>query len=186
MKRWLVGLGALALAGAIPLVGGEPVRAQISEVRDTIVQAILRPEVKLTLGAEKQVITVDNKGGEVVAWEALEGNVTVQPGDVLRYTVDGANSGDVEAANLQITQPIPERTLYVLDSAESITPAEITYSIDGGETFVETPMISVTLPDGTIEQQPAPADAYTHITWRFSDALLSADAVKVSYQVGIQ
>ena len=186
MKRWFVGLGALALMGAIPLVGGEPVRAQISEVRDTIVQAILRPEVKLTLGAEKQVVTVDNKGGEVIAWESLEGSVTVQPGDVLRYTVDGANSGDVEATDLQITQPVPERTVYVLDSAESVTAAEMTYSIDGGETFVESPMIEVELPDGTVEQQPAPAEAYTHISWRLVDPLLSAEAVKVSYEVGIQ
>ena len=112
--------------------------------------------------------------------------MTVQPGDILRYTVDGANSGDIEATNLQITQPVPEQTVYVLGSAESVTAAEITYSIDGGETFVDSPMIEVELPDGTIEQQPAPAEIYTHIKWHFSDPLLSANAVKVSYQVGIQ
>ncbi|MEL6247390.1 MAG: hypothetical protein AAFY78_19505 [Cyanobacteria bacterium J06648_16] len=186
MKRWFIGLSALALVGAVPLVGSEPVRAQISEVTDAFVQAILRPEVKLTLGAEKQIITVDNKGGEVISWEALEGNVTVQPGDVLRYSVDGANSGDVEATNLQITQPIPERTTYLLGSTESMTAAQTTYSIDGGETFVEAPMVEVTLPDGTVQQQPAPAEAYTHISWQFDESLVSAETVKVSYQVSIQ
>ncbi|MEO0539804.1 MAG: hypothetical protein AAFZ80_02945 [Cyanobacteria bacterium P01_A01_bin.105] len=186
MKRWFIGLSALALMGTVPLVGGEPVRAQISDVKDAIVQAILRPEVKLTMGAEKQLITVDNKGGEVISWEALAGNVTVQPGDVLRYTVDGANSGDVEATNLQITQPVPERTTYILGSAESVTAAEITYSIDSGATFVAEPMVEVTLPDGTVEQRPAPAEAYTHVSWRFSDPLVSAETVKVSYNVGIQ
>ncbi len=186
MKRWFIGLGALALVGTLPVLGSEPVRAQISEVRDTVVQAILRPEVKLTLGAEKRMISVDNKGGEVVSWETLEGSVTVQPGDVLRYTVDGANSGDVEATNLQITQPIPDGTTFEIGSVESLTAAEVTYSIDGGETFVTTPTIEVEQPDGTIETQPAPAEAYTHINWRFTGPLLSADAVKVSYQVGIQ
>ncbi|MEM6351787.1 MAG: hypothetical protein AAF766_13595 [Cyanobacteria bacterium P01_D01_bin.14] len=186
MKRWFVGLGAIALAGILPILGSEPVRAQLGQVKETITEAILRPEVKLTLSAAKQVVTVDNKGGEVIDWEALEGQVQVQPGDVLRYTVDGANSGDVPAANLQIVQPVPEQTTYLLGSAKSLTAAAITYSIDSGATFVEAPMIEVVLPDGTVELQPAPAEAYTHVKWQFDDTLTAADAVEVAYQVRIQ
>ncbi len=184
MKRWFIGLSTLALVGAAPLLGGEPVRAQLFDVKDTIVESIFRPEVKLTLGAEKQVITLNEKGQEKLSWEVLEGRVTVHPGDVLRYTVDGANSGDVEAANLQITQPVPANTVYSLGSAKG--NAKITYSIDNGQSFVTEPMVEVVLPDNTVEQQPAPAEAYTHVKWSFDESLASATAVKVSYEVKVQ
>ncbi|MEM9805300.1 MAG: hypothetical protein AAF959_08460 [Cyanobacteria bacterium P01_D01_bin.56] len=184
MKRWFVGLSALALMGAAPLVGGEPVRAQLIEVKEAIVESIFRPEVKLTLGAEKQVVKKDAQGFETKTWDVLEGRVTVEPGDVLRYTVDGSNSGDVDAANLQITQPIPANTLYSIGSATGST--EITYSIDNGKSFVVQPMVEVPLPDGTVKLEPAPAEAYTHVQWSFGEALGSAENVKVSYEVTVQ
>ncbi|WP_246559603.1 hypothetical protein [Leptothoe kymatousa] len=160
--------------------------AQFQEVKEAIVQAVLRPEVKLTLSAEKQIVGLDKNGQEKISWEALEGKVTVQPGDVLRYTVDGANSSEVEAKGLSITQPVPTQTRYVLQSATTNSNADIVYSIDGGDSFVMAPMVEVTLPDGTVELQPAPADMYTHIQWNFSDDLASAQAVKASYNVQVK
>ncbi len=185
-NRLLLGLGAFALVGAVPLVGSQPVMAQLQEVKEAIVQAVMRPEVKLTLSAETQIIELDKNGQEKVSWEALEGEVTVQPGDVLRYTVDGANSGDVEAKGLSITQPVPSQTQYVLESAGTNNNAEIVYSIDGGQTFVAEPEIEVTLPDGNTEMQPAPAEMYTHIQWNFNDDLASARSVKAFYNVNVQ
>lgn len=180
-KRLLVGFGTLALVTAIPLIGGEPVLAQLQEVGEAIVEAIRRPEVKLTLEAEKKVVDAEEK----VSWKALKGKVKVQPGDTLRYTVSGKNSGDVEAENLVITQPIPQQTTYVLDSAANDNGAEITYSIDNGESFVTEPMVEVALPDDTIELQPAPAEAYTHVRWDFAQSLASAQEVDASYEVTI-
>ena len=185
MKRWIVGLSALAVAGIIPFISSEPVRAQIAEVTDAIVEAIRRPEVQLTLSAEKQILELDASGQEKVSWEQLEGRVKVQPGDVLRYSVDGANSGDAEATNLVITQPVPAQTTYILDSAIGNNGAELTYSIDNGQTFVAEPMIEVTLPDGTVELQPAPAETYTHVKWDFTDTLAAAETVKVTYEVTV-
>ncbi|MEM9161483.1 MAG: hypothetical protein AAGC54_00230 [Cyanobacteria bacterium P01_F01_bin.4] len=185
-KRLLIGLGALALLGAVPLVSSQPVLAQLQEVTETIVEAIRRPEVRLTLSAEKQIVELDKNGEEKISWEALEGKVQVNPGDVLRYSVDGANSGEVEAKGLAITQPVPNQTTYVLKSAQSDTSAETVYSIDGGQSFVAEPMIEVTLPDGTVELQPAPAEMYTHVQWNFGDDLASAEAVKVSYEVQVR
>lgn len=184
MKRWFVGLSALALMGAAPLVGGEPVRAQLLEVKEAIVESIFRPEVKLTLGAEKQVVKKDAQGVETKTWEVLAGRVTVEPGDILRYTVDGANSGDVDAANLQITQPVPANTLYSIGSATGSTT--ITYSIDNGKSFVAEPMVEVVQADGSVELEPAPAEAYTHVKWSFDESLGSAENVKVAYEVTVQ
>ncbi|MFG6099471.1 hypothetical protein SPB21_29780 [Leptothoe sp. ISB3NOV94-8A] len=185
-KRLFLGLSALALVGTVPFAMNQPVLAQLQDVTDAIVQAVLRPEVKLTLSAAKQVVELNSNGQETISWEALEGKVTVQPNDVLRYTVDGSNSGDVEAKGLSITQPIPAQTVYELSSAEVDGNAEIIYSIDGGESFVAEPMVEVTLPDGTVEEQPAPADMYTHVQWNFSDDLASAQAVKAFYNVKVQ
>ncbi|MDV3348524.1 hypothetical protein QGP82_07480 [Leptothoe sp. LEGE 181152] len=185
-KRLFLGLSALALVGTVPFAMNQPVLAQLQDVTDAIVQAVLRPEVKLTLSAAKQVVELNSNGQETISWEALEGKVTVQPNDVLRYTVDGSNSGDVEAKGLSITQPIPAQTVYELRSAEVDGNAEIIYSIDGGESFVAEPMVEVTLPDGTVEEQPAPADMYTHVQWNFSDDLASAQAVKAFYNVKVQ
>ena len=185
-KRLLLGLGAFALVGAVPFVTNQPVLAQLQEVKEVIAQAVLRPEVKLTLSAEKQIVELDAKGEEKIFWESLEGKVTVQPGEVLRYTVDGANSGDVEAKGLSVTQPVPDGTSYVLESAQTDSSAEIVYSIDGGQNFVAEPEIEVTLPDGTVELQPAPAEMYTHIQWNFGEDLASAQAVKAFYNVKVK
>ena len=185
-KRFLLGLGVFALVGAVPFVTNQPVLAQLQEVKEVIAQAILRPEVKLTLSAEKQIVELDEKGQEKISWEALEGKTTVHPGETLRYTVDGVNSGDVEAKGLSVTQPVPNETSYVLGSAQADSGAEIIYSIDGGQNFVAEPKIEVTLPDGTVELQPAPAEMYTHIQWNFGEDLASAQAVKAFYNVTVK
>ena len=169
----------------MPFATSQPVLAQLEGVKDAIVEAVLRPEVKLNLSAEKQIVELDKNGQEKISWEALEGKVTVQPGDVLRYTVDGANSGDVEAKGLSVTQPVPSQTSYVLASAKTDSNAKVIYSIDGGQSFVDEPMIEVTLPDGTVEIQPAPAEMYTHIQWNFGDDLASAQSVKAFYNVKV-
>lgn len=185
MKRWLIGLGALALIGSAPFIG-TPVFAQIQKITESIIETIRQPEVKLTLTAEKQMVEVDADGESKTIWEALEGQAQVFPGDVLRYTIDGANSGDVEAENLVITQAIPAEMTYELASATPVEGADLVYSIDGGETFVAEPMIEVTLPDGTVELQPAPAEAYTHIRWNFGESLASASSLKVAYNVQVK
>ena len=185
-KRLLLCLGAFALVGAVPFVTNQPVLAQLQEVKEVIAQAVLRPEVKLTLSAEKQIVELDGKGQEIFSWESLEGRVTVQPDDIIRYTVDGTNSGDVEAKGLSVTQPIPNGTSYVLESAQVEGSAEIVYSIDDGQSFVAEPEIEVTLLDGTFELQPAPAEMYTHIQWNFGEDLASAQAVKAFYNVKVK
>ncbi|MEM8805081.1 MAG: hypothetical protein AAGF01_03420 [Cyanobacteria bacterium P01_G01_bin.38] len=184
-KRLFLGLSAFALVGTVPFITSQPVLAQLQDVKEAIVEVVRRPEVRLTLSAEKQIVELDEKGQEEISWEALEGKVTVQPGDVLRYTVDGANSGDAEAKGLSVTQPVPGQTTYVLESAKSDSSAEIIYSIDGGQSFVAEPMVEVTLPDGTVELQPAPAEMYSHVQWNFGDDLASAQSVTASYNVQV-
>lgn len=182
-RKFLFGIGIAALAVTAPLAMTTPVFANLQAAGSAIAQQLLQPDVKLVMGAEKQVMVADANGQPQKAWAKLEGEATVQPGDVLRYAVETSNEGEMAAKNLEVTQPIPARMTFVIGSDKGNTTAKATYSIDNGATFVDEPMVEVTLPDGTVEMQPAPAEAYTHVKWNFDEALASAVAVNVSHEV---
>lgn len=186
MKRQLLlGLSLLGIASAVPALGSTPVVANLQQAGTSIVQNILQPKVKLTLGAEKKVVTSDAQGKQLVSWQPLKGSVAVQPGDVLRYTVASANAGDKPAKNLVVTQPIPKQTTYILASAQG-NGAAMTFSIDGGKSFVEKPMVKVKLADGKEVLKPAPAEAYTHARWDYSNSLSPMKTVKATYEVAVK
>ncbi|PZD75344.1 hypothetical protein C1752_00248 [Acaryochloris thomasi RCC1774] len=186
MKRRLsMGLGILAVAIAVPFASSTPVLANLQEAGEALVQQILQPQVKLALSAEKQVITTDAEGNKATAWEAIEGDVTVQPGDVLRYTLNSENAGDKPASNLVVTQPIPQKTAFRADSAKA-NGAELTYSIDAGQTFSAQPLIEETQPDGSVKMVPAPAEMYTHVQWDYSNSLQPMTTVRATYEVAVK
>lgn len=185
-RKFLYGLGIAALVTAAPLVATTPVFANIQEAGIAIAQKLRQPEVKLVMGADKQVTITDENGQSQKGWEKLEGEAVVQPGDVLRYVVASENEGEMSANNLVITQPISKDMTYKLGSAKGNDAATITYSIDGGETFVAEPMVEVTLADGTTEMQPAPAEAYTNVKWDFSQSLEAKAVVSVSHEVTVK
>ena len=192
-RKFLFGVGIAALVAAAPLAVSTPVFASLQQAGEAIAQQLLQPEVKLVMGAEKQV-TVEENGETKSSWEKLEGNVTVLPGDVLRYTVESSNEGELAAKNLVITQPIPEALEFKLGSDEGNSSAVTTYSIDNGESFVAEPMVEVknadgTLqlnPDGTVKMEPAPAEAYTHVKWAFNEDLESSVVVDVSLEATVK
>ncbi|MBE9064392.1 DUF11 domain-containing protein [cf. Phormidesmis sp. LEGE 11477] len=185
-RKFLFGMGIAALAATAPFAMSTPVFANLQEAGTAIVQQLLQPEVKLEMGAEKQVTVLDEDGQPKLAWQALGEKATVQPGDVLRYAVVSSNEGEMAAKNLVITQPIPAAMTYVIGSEKGNTAAAATYSIDNGETFVAEPMVEVKLPNGEVEMQPAPAEAYTHVKWAFNEDLESSVAVNVSHEVVVK
>jgi uncharacterized repeat protein (TIGR01451 family) len=186
----IAGFGAIALLASAPILWGTPVGAEFLQVSQSLVENLQQePQVKLQLIAEKQVTTTDAQGQPQLTWQSIGGNeVEVTPGDVLRYTLTGANDSDRAVKDLEITQPIPQQTAYVLESATvaDIEGAEVTYSIDGGQTFVAEPTVEVTLPDGTVEERPAPAEMYTHIRWNMGETVDSGVAMNATYQVAVR
>jgi uncharacterized repeat protein (TIGR01451 family) len=186
MKRRLsVGLGILAVVIAVPFASGTPVLANLQQAGASIVKNIMQPKVQLKLGAEKQVAVKDAEGNTKIAWLPLKGSVTVQPGDVLRYTLTSENAGDKAANSLKLTQPVPAKTSYILKSARA-NGAKLTFSIDGGKTFVAQPMVMVKLANGQEELRPAPAGAYTHMRWDYSDSLAPLATVRAAYDVAVK
>ncbi|MEL6468986.1 MAG: hypothetical protein AAFQ74_04615 [Cyanobacteria bacterium J06623_4] len=185
-RKFMFGLGIAAVVAATPFAVSTPVFASLQEAGSAIAQRLLRPEVKLEMGVEKQVIVTDENGQEKAEWQALEGSATVQPGDVLRYAVESSNGGDIAAENLVVTQPIPAAMTFTIGSQKGNSAAEATYSIDNGASYVAEPMIEVVMPDGTVEMKPAPAEAYTHVKWTFAEDLDASEAVSVSHEVTVK
>jgi uncharacterized repeat protein (TIGR01451 family) len=183
-RRTSIALGLLATAAAVPFVTSTPVLANLQEAGAAIAK-VFEPQVKLVMGAEKQITITNPEGKQEKAWTQLKGNVTVQPGDVLRYTTVSENAGDKAATDLVVTQPIPARTTYILSSARA-NGADLTFSIDRGQTFSAKPMVKVKQPDGSIKLEPAPAKAYTHVRWDYSQSLAPMATVRAAYEVAVR
>jgi uncharacterized repeat protein (TIGR01451 family) len=184
-RNKLFGLGVLAIAAAIPFCAKTPVLANLEQASQSIMDAVKQAEVKLELSAATKEVTLDKEGKEVIKWTAIENGATVQPGDIIRYSVNGANVGQTAAADLEVIQPVPQGTVYELQTAKSNSDAKLTYSIDGAKSFVANPTIKVKLATGEVVEKPAPANLYTHVKWNFSQKIDPTMAVKAEYEVKV-
>jgi uncharacterized repeat protein (TIGR01451 family) len=187
MKRLsFASLGAFALIATVPFVGQVPGVASLWHSTSAVAQNVkTQGQIQLRLEAEKQVVAQDQQGKQSKKWEPLKGKAMVQPGDVLRYTLNGENKSDRPVKNLTLNQPIPKGMIYVLKSANVTNKAKVTYSIDGGRSFVENPTVKVTLPDGKVETKPAPAIAYTNIRLQVP-SVAAKTIVKATYQTQVR
>ena len=168
-----VAMAASVIAISAPL-NQIPVIGQVFDAAVAIAQNAQRPDVKLNLIAER-------RNGD--SWQGSSLN-DARPGDVLRYSLKGKNQGNRAATNFALTQPVPKGTVYVAKSATG--KAQVLYSIDSGKTYSAQPMIQVKRADGTTESRPAPAESYTHVRWKFQNAIEPGADTSVSYQVRVR
>ncbi|NJL63602.1 MAG: DUF11 domain-containing protein [Methylacidiphilales bacterium] len=188
MKRsYLFGLGAVAFIAIAPVVAQIPAAKNFFQSGVNAQNVQKQQQIKLQLDAEKEVITQNQQGKQNKSWQALKGKVSVQPGDVLRYTISGENISDKQVKNLTVNQPIPKGMEFVLKSAvgDVKSNSKVTYSIDAGRSFVENPTVKVTLPNGKVETKAAPASAYTHVRMQIP-SVEAKSVVKGSYQVQVK
>jgi uncharacterized repeat protein (TIGR01451 family) len=178
MKRVILGAIAFSATACILPYFGLETAAQSTQTKG---------QVQLRLEAEKRIVQ-QVQGQQTFSWQPLQGKSLVEPGNILRYTVTADNNTDKNIKNLIVNQPIPLGTVYVLNSATSNvnSAAKITYSIDGGRNFVETPNIKVSLANGKVETKPAPVTMYTHIRWKFGSSIPTRGSVKGIYQVKVR
>jgi uncharacterized repeat protein (TIGR01451 family) len=190
--RKSIGLGVVvaAMVVATPILTSTPVLANILEAGQAIAERLQpQAEMKLELSVAKAIKTEDAQGKVQTTWQDLEGQeVFVQPGDTLQYRLSAHNLSEEAAQNLVLTQPIPAQTTYRLGSAKVADGADavITYSIDGGESFVAEPTVEVVQPDGSVALEPAPAEAYTHVRWSFAGDVNAEAALQSTYEVQVR
>lgn len=86
------------------------------------------------------------------------------PGTEVIYTTTFTNTGAKPAGNIAITNPIPADTTFVSGSAFGDN-TDITFSIDGGKTYLPADKLRVRTADG--KERAAAAADYTHIRWAY-------------------
>jgi uncharacterized repeat protein (TIGR01451 family) len=121
------------------------------------VQVFAEALISVSMKAEKEVTV--NKVIKRVAADK------VNPGDVIFYTINYVNSGDKEATNSFLDDPIPKGSVYIPGSAFGDN-AEITFSIDGGKTFKKPSLLTYEVKvNGKMEKKTASPEQYTHVRW---------------------
>jgi len=113
-------------------------------------------------------VRVDAVASPIPSAARFEPARVVKQGDVVYYTVRIRNVSSEYARDVEVTQRIPANTVYVRDSA-SAPGAEVTFSIDGGQTFKRADELRIV--DAKGESREAPLEQYTHIRWRLRNAL---------------
>ncbi len=164
----------IALAALLALAATAPsARAQVAE----------KPELVLTLSAQKEVIVKGPDGKARTEWQDVK---TGNPGDVIRYTIAYRNGGKSDARDAVIVDPVPPGTTYIPGSAAG-EGAEIAFSLDG-RTFQAPPQLKykVRQPDGTEASLLASPDMYTHIRWKFAKPVPPEGKGAVSFKVKVR
>lgn len=181
--RFAIGLGVAMLAQDPAAIGLAKPAVPIAQAS----QSSAQPKVELQLIAERQVVVREANGQTKTNWQTLASpNAQVGPGDVIRFTLNGQNNGSATARNLVLNQAIPSGTRYVLQSARLInSPGALQFSIDGGKSYSPAPKVKVKTGNQVIEQ-PAPADAYTHIRLGISQELRPKGTVRGEYKVTVK
>jgi len=104
----------------------------------------------------------------------------VVPGDLIIYTLEVHNTGTTTLAAPTVIYPIPAHMWYLADSAVG-PAAEVTYSIDGGESF-DAPE-NLRLPGSEGQWRVAAAADYTHIRWQLKNNLKANSVAFVRFRV---
>ncbi len=146
-------------------------------------QAGAKPELVLTLSAQKEAVAKGPDGKARVEWQDVKSG---SPGDVIRYTIAYRNGGTSDARDAVIVDPVPKGTTYIPGSAAG-ERAVITFSLDG-KTFQAPPQLKykVRQPDGTQADLVASPDMYTHIRWTFPTPVPPGGKGAVSFEVKVR
>jgi uncharacterized repeat protein (TIGR01451 family) len=114
-------------------------------------------------------ITAENLNAGDETHQSMADPNALLPGDVVLYRLTFTNTTDGPVRNIEFKDPLPGGLQYVDGSATADRDdVGITYSIDGGQTFVDLPMIEKVI-DGELQVVPAPPEMYTHVRWLVSD-----------------
>lgn len=174
MTKLKKNLRVLPLAALCLLVlGGAAALAQ----RQLKSVAVGRPEVKVILSG---TVLRDEKR------LPLEKAATVNPGEILDWTITSANDGNAPANNYQTVGQIPKGTVLVTGSTTADGSASVVYSIDNGKTFSAEPKIEEKQADGSVKVVTAPVSMYTQIRYEWSDPLASGGKLQASYKVRVK
>lgn len=137
--------------------------------------------IELKNAAEVDVVSTNEKGvKETRRVDAAKTKVV--PGDIVIYTIQYANIGNEPATNVNITNPVPEHTVYVDKSADG-EGSVIEFSVDGGKTYGAATGLKV---KDAGKSRKAGAKDYTHIRWGFASPVKPGGKGSVSFRARVK
>ena len=141
------------------------------------VEVFAKSLVSISITAEKEV-TVNKVTKKIAA-------TTINPGDVIFYTLNYINSGDDAATSVVLNDPIPAGTSYIPGTVYG-EGAEIIFSVDG-KTFNKPSLLTYEIKkrDGSFEKRAASPEEYTHVRWVMTKIAAGARG-NVGFQVRIK
>lgn len=121
-----------------------------------------RPDVKLSIKSEKEVVQIKN-GKKIIKRVPAK---TVSSGKTLIFVLRYVNQGKDPAVNVKFNNPISEEGEYLVGSAKG-KGSTITFSIDGGKNFKKPGLLTyeVVQPNGKKKKKVASPEQYTHVRW---------------------
>ena len=133
--------------------------------------------IQLTSVVELEVVSKDEQGNEIVKRIPAE---KVTPGSEVIYTTRFKHNGSQAAEDIVISNPIPEHTVYKVNSATG-KGTDILYSVDNGQSFHHQDKLAVVENDGST--RAAEAKDYTDIRWTYRGQLQPGDEGAVEFRV---
>lgn len=127
--------------------------------------------------AEKVISVVNEKGER--SYKRIPA-AKVLPGEIVQYSTYFTNVSKKAADNINITNPIPEHTVYLANTASGAN-CNIVYSVDSGKNWAKPEQLKVRGNDG--KMYPAKPSDYTHIRWEYQGDLQPQEKKAVSFQV---
>lgn len=141
--------------------------------------AAARPDVKVLLSG-----AIERSTGELMPIEKAS---TVNPGEILHWTIASQNDGDGAAREYRAVGQIPKGTTLIAGSATADGTATVVYSIDNGKTFSPVPQVEEKQADGSVKLVPAPVSMYTQLRYEWADQLAGGGArLNASYKVRVK
>jgi len=163
----LAALSLIVLSGAAAFAQHQLARAERG-----------RPEVKVLLTG-----AIERGAGETVP---VEKTSTVNPGEILQWTITSQNDGSAPAREYKAVGQIPRGTMLIAGSATADGAATVVYSIDNGKTYATEPLVEEKQPDGSVKLVPAPTSMYTQVRYEWSDPLAGGSKLNASYKVRVK
>jgi uncharacterized repeat protein (TIGR01451 family) len=126
------------------------------------VQVFAAADIKLAISAEKEIIVKEGSRNVKKRVAAK----TIEPGEIIIYTIRYSNRGNEDATNVDVKNPVPGNTEFVSGSAKG-KGADITFSADGGKSFGKGSSVTYQVKKSTgktITRKAGPEN-YTNVRW---------------------
>jgi uncharacterized repeat protein (TIGR01451 family) len=142
----------------------------------------------LNVSLEAYIVTTITKDDGATE-EQFSPAAIAHPGQIVEYRVVVVNSSDetLPGNNAYITGPIPASTDYLANTATFASAmATLEFSADGGQSFVEKPMVMKKNDKGEeVLVEAAPAE-FTAARWKLLQALAPQETLTFHYRVTVQ